>query len=46
VVLPEQEVVIKAKEYKIIPYEVVRHYAQRLHSGLEADLMQYLTEER
>lgn len=46
IVLPEQEFAVKAKEYKVIPYANVLSYAQRLHSGEEKYLMDYLTNER
>lgn len=46
VVLPEQEFDAKPKEYKVLPYDTVRAFAQRLHSGQEGDIMKYLTEER
>lgn len=46
IVLPEQEFTAAPKEYKTIPYETVRHYAQRLFTTAEAGIMKYLSEER
>ena len=45
IVLPEQEVESKPKEYKIIPFEQVRGYSQALR-WLKPDLLNYLISER